>query len=208
MIETLFGLKASLRVLRFCFAAPNRDFSFKELQNSTGVGSASLETSIKRLVYLNIFVEGKRKGAVYKLNFDNPQVVLIKEFFANERKLFMTLEPKLMAMLSDFESECVKKVKGILDIVLFGSVAQGKNWSQSDTDILILTDANYLENKYIHVQLEKEFPKLKLQIHLMNADDFYAGKKESLPLIDEILKTGFSLRGELFTLDRLNKKAP
>lgn len=78
------------------------------------------------------------------------------------------------------EFKSILKQKEVLDVIVFGSFVKGK-FNPNDIDIAILVNKNELK-----FDLKKEF-----HISVLTINDFFI---KSLPLINILLREGFSLR--------------
>jgi len=194
MIDNLFGNKALIRVIRFLYSSPNRYFSFLELEKYIGSGRESLVLALKKLEYSEMIYTEQKNGKKYKLKLDHPLIERIKPLFDYEKSFFQGIDPLKLNVLSNFENDCLKQLKGIDSIWLFGSVAKGKSKETSDIDLLVLTK-NGKNTPLFKTKLEKIKEKYeeryKIQTILMDEDEFKARKKETL--VQEIIKSGINL---------------
>ena len=140
MIDNILGNKALMRVLRFLYLSPNRYFSFLEIEKFVGIGRAGTALALRKLEYYKMVYVEKKGGKRYKLNLDNPLVVLLKELFDYEQKFFQGVDPKKLNIIANFENDCIKRLEGLKGIWLFGSVAKGKAKEKSDIDLFVLVE--------------------------------------------------------------------
>ena len=118
------------RVLACLFGQPGRSYSVRELIQATGSGSGGVQREVARLAgsgLLSMQQVGNQKR--YRANPDCP---IHDELAAIVRKTFGLANPlrEALAPLAD----------GIEIAFVYGSVAKGQDTSNSDIDVLLVTD--------------------------------------------------------------------
>lgn len=120
--------RSRARVLEWLFGQPGRSYHFNELRRLTGLGSASLQRELKRLVESGL-VRSERVGNVrrFQANPESPVYVelssLIGKTLGIEAKLREALAPLAPRLRAAW---------------LYGSVAKGTDTATSDIDVLIV----------------------------------------------------------------------
>ncbi len=192
MIDNIIGNKVTVRILRFLYLSPNRYFSFLEIERFVGIGRAGMKEALKKLEYFGLLYTEKKGGKRYKLKLDHPLVSRLEHLFSYEKGFFQGIDPKKLNIISNFENDCIKKVNGLKEIRVFGSVAKGKAHERSDIDIFILVEkASPLIKATIEEIKEKHEKKYKIQTIIMDQDEFKKRKKELL--VQEIIRTGINI---------------
>lgn len=130
MIETILGSKSKIKLLRVFYRFPQREFCLGDLVKILGCSTGTIYPSLSDLVDSRIILSRKMgRSTLYRLNAGNPLVKKITEIFETEGNL-------LLETAREFVKEIDKK--GIVSVVLFGSVATGKAAGRSDIDLLIV----------------------------------------------------------------------
>lgn len=194
MLDNIFGNKVLMRILRFLYLSPNRYFTFLEIEKFVGAGREGIRLALRKMEFYGMVYVEKKGGKRYKLKQDNPLVEGLKGLFAYEKKFFQGIDPKKMNIIANFENDCIKRLEGLKELRLFGSVAKGKSGEKSDIDFFILVEKG--KNKTVLKTTleeikEKYEDKYKIQTILMDEEEFRKRKKESL--VQEILKSGIEL---------------
>src|SRR3989344_2144744 len=194
MIDNILGNKALIRILRFLYLSPNRYFSFLEIEKYVGVGREGIKYSLKKLEFFDMIYINKNGGKKYKIKLDNPLIVKLNSVFEYEKSFFQGIDPMKLNAISNFEQECIQKIKNLKKIFLFGSVAKGKSGEKSDIDFLILVE-NGKNNSLLKIKIEeikeKYERKYEIQTIIMDENDFKMKKNEAL--VKEILNSGINL---------------
>ena len=194
MIDNIIGNKVLVRILRFLYLSPNRYFSFLEIEKFIGAGREGIRQTLKKLVYYEmVYVEGKG-GRKYKLKLDHPLIERLKALFEYEKQFFQGIDPKKLQIITNFENDCLKRIDGLRQIILFGSVSKGKSTEKSDIDLFILLEKcknTPLAKTTIEEIKEKYEDKYIIQTILM--DEIELAKRKKEPLIQEIMKTGIDI---------------
>lgn len=192
MIDNIIGNKVIIRILRFLYLSPNRYFSFLELEKFIGAGRAGIVSSLQKLEYYGLVYTEKKGGKRYKLKLDHPIIERLDALFAYEKKFFQGIDPQKLNALANIENDCIKKIPGLQEIRLFGSVAKGKAQERSDIDIFILlVKATPILKTTLEEIREKYEKKYKIQTIIMDEEEFKKRKKE--PVVQEIIKTGINI---------------
>lgn len=144
-IATALFTDSQTRLFRWLFAQPSRSFYLNELRRLTGLGSASLQRELNRLVDADL-VTSRRDGNVRRFQA-NPNSPVYPELNSLAQKMFgvaALLQQALLPIASDLH-----------DAWLFGSVAKQSDTGQSDIDVM-LVGANLTLNRVLELLLPLE----------------------------------------------------
>ena len=124
-----------LKILSFLSLHPTTVFSARDVSQSTRASKGATHQTLKLLSDLDI-IRGERKGNLflYKLNAGN---IILKQFKIFENLLTLC---KLVQLL---KTHCQQ-------IILFGSYANGTNYSESDIDLFVKSEEKDVVSKTIH----------------------------------------------------------
>lgn len=198
MIDNILGNRTNILVLRFLSKFDNQFFLPEEIAGETGAGLRNIHGSLRTLSYERILTkEKKNSGKVYyKFVIDSLTKELIYRMFDEEKKRLSLRNIKLYKVISEVESRITKIIGlNLVDVILFGSVAKGRDTVNSDLDfcILLAKKDNKTEQKVKKLALDNKFPN-EIQIHTLTLDEFMAGYKNKNPLIGNIVRDGISLK--------------
>jgi predicted nucleotidyltransferase len=128
------------RVFRWLFGQPERGFHLNELLRLTGLGSASLQRELNKLVDAGL-VRSERVGNLRTFQA-NTQSPVYRELAALTRKT-LGAQPMLREALAPLASK--------LDTAfIYGSVAKGTDTAKSDIDVM-LVGKDLLLSKVLHL---------------------------------------------------------
>jgi predicted nucleotidyltransferase len=116
------------RVFRWLFGQPERSYHLSELRRLTGLGSASLQRELNRLVEAGL-VRSERIGNLRRFQA-NPQSPLYSELIGLTRKT-LGAEPMLREALQPL-------VPDLQAAWIYGSVAKQTDTAQSDIDVMLV----------------------------------------------------------------------
>lgn len=194
MLDNIFGNKVLMRILRFLYLSPNRYFTFLEIEKFVGAGREGIRLALRKMEFYGMVYVEKKGGKRYKLKQDNPLVEGLEGLFAYEKRFFQGIDPKKLNVIANFENDCIKRLEGLKELRLFGSVAKGKSGEKSDIDFFILVEKgkNKTALKTTLEEIKEKYEdKYKIQTILMDEEEFWKRKKENL--VQEILKSGIEL---------------
>jgi predicted nucleotidyltransferase len=115
-------------VFRWVFGQPERSYHLSELRRLTGLGSASLQRELNRLVEAGL-VRSERIGNLRRFQA-NPQSPLYSELIGLTRKT-LGAEPMLREALQPL-------VPDLQAAWIYGSVAKQTDTAQSDIDVMLV----------------------------------------------------------------------
>jgi len=116
------------RVLRWLFGQPERGFHLNELLRLTGLGSASLQRELNKLVNADL-VRSERVGNLrtFQANAESP---VYEELIGLVRKT-LGAQPALREALQPL-------AKDVESAWIYGSVAKGTDTAKSDIDVMLI----------------------------------------------------------------------
>ena len=197
MLDNLLGNKTNILVLRFLTKFQNQFFPIEEIADEVGAGLRNVYDSLRILTNENILKTKTNKGRVYyRFDVDSNVKKLIFNLFEEERQRLFFKANATYKILSEIELRIIKSVgSNLIDIFLFGSIAKGRDTTNSDIDLCILVkekDSRLLD-KIRTIQFDEKF-KRDMQIHVFTSKEFIDGDKNENPLIKDILRDGLSLK--------------
>lgn len=117
----------------------------------------------------------------YSLNLEHPVVRQIKVVFSLQE-----------IMVAGIVDEIKKVIPGVLSIMLFGSVASGKDTPQSDIDIVIISR---MKPHKTHLDAEKRIDR-EVSSHWYSLLDWKKVSLEDKPFYESVVIDGLPLLGE------------
>jgi len=173
MFEEMNITSLGLQILTFLARNPNKQFYIREIARNIGKSVGGTHKTLKLLKEMDFVKENKSgKNLYYQINPMNPS---IKNF-----KIFITINEL---------TPLVNKLKEISEkIILFGSCADGEDTTESDIDLLVLTNEKEKVNKKI---LNTKFNR-KIQAVVVNTSDLIKIKEKDKAFYQEI-NTGITL---------------
>lgn len=197
MIDNIFGNKTNILVLRFMVRFSNQFFSADEIAKETGAGRRNAYDSLKFLVYENILTRKVSLGKIlYRFISESRINESISQFFEEEKKKLFLKNISFYKLLSELESKITFiAASNITDILLFGSVAKGRDTASSDIDLCVLLarDDESMRKKIREISFDKKF-KNEIHIHIFTTKDFLQASEKRNPLVWNIIRDGLSLK--------------
>ena len=133
-IATALFTDSQIRIFRWLFGQPSREFHLSELRRLSGLGSASLQRELKRLTDAGL-VHSERVGNLRRFRA-NPQSPVFSELARLTRKT-LGAEPLLREAL-------LPLVPALKTAWIFGSVARQSDTAQSDIDVMLVGEDLHL----------------------------------------------------------------
>ncbi len=127
-IATALFSDSQSRVFQWLFGHPEREFHLSELRRLTGLGSASLQRELNRLVKAGL-VRSERVGNLRRFQA-NPQSPVYGELVGLTRKT-LGVEPVLREAL-------LPLAPGLQAAWVYGSVAKQTDTARSDIDVMLV----------------------------------------------------------------------
>lgn len=164
-----FITPTTLRVLEFFFSHPMAEFHEREVMRGAAISKGSANRILRRLAALSLLRRtGKGRMVFYRLETGDPVVKQMK-VLAN------------VWMLRSF----VEGMKGTArKVMLFGSCAEGTDISESDIDVLIVTDDKKTVKEKVSAFNQKS-ERLMAPI-MVNVEEFSNMRKQDRPLYERV----------------------
>ena len=144
-IATALFTDSQSRVFRWLFGQPGHGYHLNELRRLTGLGSASLQRELNRLVEAGL-VCSERVGNQRRFQA-NPQSPVYGELLALTRKTLgaePVLREALLSLVPDLQAAWI-----------YGSVAKQSDTAQSDIDVMLVGE-NLLLGKILELLVPLE----------------------------------------------------
>jgi predicted nucleotidyltransferase len=177
--------KNCVKVLLFLAISPGSNYRRNEIKNKTMIHNVPLDISLNRLLSLNII---KEKNKIYSLNLESDFV----KSFLDQRKDISNLPLIIQYLIIDLIDKLIK-LRGIKNIILFGSYAKLIFSDKSDIDVAIILlkdikDKSKVEKKInlVSRKIAKKYKK-EIQSHLFLENEL---KHKEDPLVKDILSNG------------------
>lgn len=173
-----------LNSLMIFFEEPEREFHLREISRLVKKNPVTVKKNLEEFIKKNILSRKKERGLeLYSSNTEDKNYKELKKTY-NKFRIF---ESGLIDFLNDKFNLPV--------IILFGSFEKGEDNKNSDVDIFILSE---VKENFNLARFEKKINR-KIQIHLMNQNQFNKNKRDNSGLINSILN-GNVLAGYLEVL--------
>lgn len=175
-VELLFGLYRR-RVLSLLLLRPDESFYVREIGRLTGVPAGPLHRELKALTGAGLLVRRASGNQVlYQASRDCP---IFQELAGIFRKT---------AGLADVLRESLRPVSGEIDLAfVFGSVAQGKEKSTSDIDLMVVGSVPF-ENVVEAGHLARERLGREVNPVVMSKDAFRSKRRARDRFVSRVLK--------------------
>ena len=170
-------------------------YSTKDIKKLSGLSTGGVHKVITLLLKERIIMQKKGKGKqrFYQVNLENKYASKVLGIFEDERNERRGIPLHVWNTLESLCSDLKAKIKGINDIILFGSFARGEFRIYSDIDLLIVTEDSFKEESKArmickHIKLKNKvnptfITEKEIMQHKTKASDFY----------ESILKDGLRL---------------
>lgn len=196
-LDKILDNEAKVKILRFLFKT-NAEWNGRQIAKEIRVAPA---TAHKALQSLNkegvLLLHNIGKTHVYNLNHSNFTVSdMLKPLFAKEDKILGSIFNIIKRKIS---ASSIKK--GIVSVVLFGSVNLQKEHPASDIDIMVIVTDTIIKHKAellfedIDKKVSEEFGNT-ISAYINTASEFKSKYKNNLPAIKNILKSNKLIYGE------------
>lgn len=168
---------SQIRVLRWLFGQPERQYHLNELLRLTRLGSASLQRELRRLSGAGL-VRSERVGNLRKFQA-NPESPVYEELVGLTRKT-LGAQPMLEEALAPL-------AQNLDTAFIYGSVAKGTDVAKSDVDVMLvgsrLTLSKVLE---LLVPVEEQLGR-KINPTLMTPAEFKRRRAEKDSFVNRVL---------------------
>jgi predicted nucleotidyltransferase len=164
-----FLTPTTLKVLDFFFANSRAEFHEREIIRNAKISKGSANKILRLLAELALLTRTQKGRMVfYRLNAGDP---LVKQL-------------KILSNVWELRGFVAENDERTKKIILFGSAAEGTDVSDSDIDILILTDEKAPLKESVSRFNRKTARKISPII--LDVDEFVKMKKEDKPLFERI----------------------
>lgn len=165
------------RVLALLFGQPGRGFTISEIIRLAGTGSGAVQREVKRMAQTGLLeVSREHRQKEYRANPDSP---IYDELCSLVHKTLGPVERLRKAVL------------GLGDQVhlalLYGSMARGNERSDSDMDVLIVSDELTLEDVYKALQSVETDLARRVNPTLYSLDEFRRRQSQDNAFLGKVL---------------------
>lgn len=177
MADALFsGTRQTL--LRLFFINPDRGYTLSELIELAQAGRGAVQREIVRLVASGLVVQdGKRRGCLYRANSESP---IFEEICSIARKILGPAD-RVRSALSPLSDR-------IQLALLYGSVAQGIDRTDSDIDVLVVSDDLLLEDVFEALVVAEHDLGRSISPTLYTAEEFERRRANRSPFLVDVLE--------------------
>jgi predicted nucleotidyltransferase len=130
VLEKIIGKKSKIKMLRLLLNNKEQEYCLDDIAKYTGMSCGTIYPSLKELLEARVITQRKvGRSLLYTINKNHILFPPIKELIHLEKKSLRIVAEQFVASLDK---------KGIVAIILFGSVARAEFNEKSDIDILIV----------------------------------------------------------------------
>jgi predicted nucleotidyltransferase len=130
MLEKIIGKKSKIKILRLLLNNKDQEYCLDDIAKYTGMSCGTIYPSLKELLEARVITQRKvGRSLLYTINKTHILFPQIKELIHLEKKSLRRVAEQFVVSLDK---------KGIVAIILFGSVARAEFNEKSDIDILIV----------------------------------------------------------------------
>ena len=177
--------KNCAKIVLFLAVSPGSNYRRNEIKDKTKLNNVPLDISLNKLIVLDII---KEKNKIYSLNVSNS---VVKHIF-DERKEISNIPLIVQYQLLDLIDKLIE-LKGMKNVILFGSYSKLIFSDKSDLDIAIIL-YNKVKNK---VKIDKIISAIARKISMKYKKEIHAHlflendlKHKEDKLIKDILRNG------------------
>lgn len=168
-----------LKILEFFLKNPTKEIYLKELSRVLKISSGSASVILKFFLKQN-YLKLKEEGNLHKYKLNNDNLIIRQMKVLNN----LFLLEKYISLL---------KKEDVYSIILYGSYANGSNIEESDIDILIISNLDFLkEIQIIEQKIGKE-----VNINVLSMEKWKNIKRNDKVFYDNIMRNHILLYGEL-----------
>ena len=172
----------SIKILQYFFNNPYENIHLRELARKTNISIFSTKAIIDELLTHNLLIE-KKQG--------NQR--LVKPNMKNQFFRYLKIAFSIKKIQDSQLIECLEeKIPVITSIILYGSIAKGKDDANSDIDLLIIGQKTKIDIAKYEKILEKE-----INLLIMKWSEWRQHTKQDKPFYREIVKDGIPLLGDI-----------
>ena len=166
------------RLWRWVFGRPGQAFHLNELKRLTGLGSASLQRELNRLVQAGL-VTSHTLGNL-RLFEANTQSPIYSELVAITKKV-LGVSAELLRVLEPYQNR-------LTWAAVYGSVAKAEDTAQSDVDIMLVGDKLRLSDVLNWLAPAEQELQRKINPTLYTVSEFVKRLKEPDSFVNKITK--------------------
>lgn len=179
-LETLFGSRVKIKILRTLWRYRGKEFTIRELAKFLGVSHTGIGKALNDLEKTNaITVRTVGKSYAFKLNTKSYAASIIGKVFEAEDRAFSELLETIRKGLEP---------TAVISAVLFGSVVEGSATPRSDIDVFIVTDRKEKVEEMIsklQAVVSEKFGNA-ISAYYISEEDLRKRQKE--PLLKQVLR--------------------
>jgi predicted nucleotidyltransferase len=189
MLENILGSRSKIRILRSFMKDPKRGYSMEDIVKDTGMSYGTVHPAMQDLVESRILL-GRKIGRSIEYRINKSHVL-----FTKLRALFRSEASAFKEKAQQFADRVEKK--GIVNIILFGSVARGEVIDAGDIDLLfIYSNPNIKKNVEDHVMDFVETYDILISPVFISQKDTKRRMEDLDDFILQVLEEGLVLYGD------------
>lgn len=193
-IETIIGSPVKVKILRLLLETKIA-YSMEDTRKMTGLSIGVIHKTLHSLAKENLAIlkKGEGKKRFYQANLDNKYAAKLAAVFEDEKNERRGIPVHIWNRLESLCSDLITKIKGIKDIILFGSLARGELRINSDIDLFILTESDFKDETKARAICKKADLKNKINPIFVTEKEWVLHKSKKSEFYESILKEGIRL---------------
>ncbi|MDO8806177.1 MAG: nucleotidyltransferase domain-containing protein [Elusimicrobiota bacterium] len=194
LLEDFLGQKSKVTILRILYRGT--EFTGREIARKADLSPRAAQQALQELYAAGI-VHRKTAGASYLFSLNRTRYVvknMLSPLFESEGGLFGAMIEELRKALPN---------KGVVSLIVFGSVARGEGRQGSDLDIMLVLEDS-LDVRKITAGIQDKSGEflakfgMMLSPHVIRRRDFVARFDKKDKLIQNVIKEGRVISGKYF----------
>ena len=194
LLDDFLGQKSKVTILRILYRGT--ELTGREIARKAGLSPRAAQQALQEL-YATGVIHRKTVGASYLFSLNRTRYVvknILSPLFESEQGLVAAIIEELRKALPN---------RGIVSIIMFGSVARGESKQGSDLDIMILLE-NSLDVRKITAGVQDKGGKflakfgMMLSPHVIQRREFISRFDKKDKLIQNVVKEGRVIFGKYF----------
>ncbi|MDP2867126.1 MAG: nucleotidyltransferase domain-containing protein [Elusimicrobiota bacterium] len=194
LLEDYIGQKSKVSILRILYRGT--ELTGREIARKADLSPRAAQQALQEL-YTTGVVHRKTVGASYLFSLNRSRYLvenILSPLFESEQGLAAAMIEELRKALPN---------KGIISLIMFGSVARGENKQSSDLDVMIVVE-NSLDVGKITAGVQDKGGKflekfgMMLSPHVIRRRDFISRFDKKDKLIQNVIKEGRVIFGKRF----------
>ncbi len=193
-IETIIGSSAKIKVLRALLETKTA-YSMEDIKKLSGMSIGVIHKAVTSMLKENIITQKKGSGKqrFYQINLENRYSGKLLEIFDEEKIERRGIPTHIWNALEALCSGLKAKVKGIKDVILFGSLARGEFRISSDIDLLVVTEDDFKEEAKARAICRSAGLKSKVSSTFVTGKEMNGHISKKSDFYESILKEGLRL---------------